>query len=150
MIKRMAGKFAPKGYHKGLDQNDIHPFSQPASASAHPESSSASAALQYDYRGSISTARTSASLDDADAGMMAIEPQRILKPSRPKGTYRLHDFIIQRTLGTGSFGRVHLGMLLLSIQRTTLRVLLSSQQTQFAVLRNKGSEQRTHCENEAG
>ncbi|KAF9005800.1 kinase-like protein [Hymenopellis radicata] len=29
-------------------------------------------------------------------------------PARPKGTYRLTDFIIQRTLGTGSFGRVHL------------------------------------------
>lgn len=144
----MAGKFAHKGYHKGLDQNDIHPFSQPASA--HPESSSASAVLQYDHRGSISTARTSASLDDVDAGMMPIELQRFLKPSRPKGTYRLHDFIIQRTLGTGSFGRVHLGMLLLSTQRTKLRVPLSTQQTQSAVLRNKGSEQRTHCENEAG
>lgn len=147
MIKRMAGKFAHKGYHKGLDQNDIHPFSQ--TASAQPESS-AYAVLQYDHRGSISTARTSASLDDADAGMMAIELQRFLKPSRPKGTYRLHDFIIQRTLGTGSFGRVHLGMLLLSIQRTKLRVPLSPQQTQSAVLCNKGSEQRTHCENEAG
>jgi hypothetical protein len=31
---------------------------------------------------------------------------------RQKGTYRLADFIIQRTLGTGSFGRVHLGLLL--------------------------------------
>ncbi|KAG1793742.1 kinase-like domain-containing protein, partial [Suillus subaureus] len=26
----------------------------------------------------------------------------------PKASYRLTDFIIQRTLGTGSFGRVHL------------------------------------------
>jgi len=32
------------------------------------------------------------------------------KPRRPKGHYRLSDFIMQRTLGTGSFGRVHLGM----------------------------------------
>lgn len=31
--------------------------------------------------------------------------------NKPKGSYRLEDFIIQRTLGTGSFGRVHLGML---------------------------------------
>jgi protein kinase A len=30
---------------------------------------------------------------------------------RQKGTYRLTDFIFQRTLGTGSFGRVHLGEL---------------------------------------
>ena len=29
--------------------------------------------------------------------------------SRPKGRYSLSDFIIHRTLGTGSFGRVHLG-----------------------------------------
>jgi len=29
-------------------------------------------------------------------------------PQRPKGNYKLTDFIIQRTLGTGSFGRVHL------------------------------------------
>jgi serine/threonine protein kinase len=28
---------------------------------------------------------------------------------RQKGTYRLADFYFQRTLGTGSFGRVHLG-----------------------------------------
>lgn len=35
-------------------------------------------------------------------------PQRFLA-LRPKGSYRLSDFIIQRTLGTGSFGTVHLG-----------------------------------------
>jgi len=29
---------------------------------------------------------------------------------KQKGAYRLSDFIIQRTLGTGSFGRVHLGV----------------------------------------
>jgi hypothetical protein len=33
--------------------------------------------------------------------------ERVAK--RPKGSYRLSDFIVQRTLGTGSFGRVHLG-----------------------------------------
>ena len=32
-----------------------------------------------------------------------------LQARRTKGSYRLSDFIIQRTLGTGSFGRVHLG-----------------------------------------
>lgn len=35
-------------------------------------------------------------------------PHRFLA-LRPKGSYRLSDFIIQRTLGTGSFGTVHLG-----------------------------------------
>ena len=39
------------------------------------------------------------------------EPQVLLPVStRPKGHYSLSDFTIHRTLGTGSFGRVHLGM----------------------------------------
>ena len=38
-----------------------------------------------------------------------IQPKRKRTPQRPKGTYRLNDFLIHRTLGTGSFGRVHLG-----------------------------------------
>jgi len=41
-----------------------------------------------------------------------VVPQLVVRTpataGRPKGTYRLADFIIQRTLGTGSFGRVHL------------------------------------------
>ena len=42
----------------------------------------------------------------------AEEPQVQLPVSqRPKGRYSLSDFIIHRTLGTGSFGRVHLGVL---------------------------------------
>lgn len=31
---------------------------------------------------------------------------------RPKGRYSLNDFTLMRTVGTGSFGRVHLGMIL--------------------------------------
>jgi len=62
----------------------------------------------YDYRGSISTDRTSASQEDVEE---LVKTKHARLPQRPKGTYRLSDFIIQRTLGTGSFGRVHLGMI---------------------------------------
>lgn len=70
-------------------------------------------ASHFDHRGSISTARTSASewskRGDSMDGIEQQKPvERVIK--RPKGTYRLSDFIVQRTLGTGSFGRVHLGM----------------------------------------
>lgn len=37
------------------------------------------------------------------------QQQQMPRIVKPKGSYRLSDFIIQRTLGTGSFGRVHLG-----------------------------------------
>ncbi|KIJ15548.1 hypothetical protein PAXINDRAFT_169011 [Paxillus involutus ATCC 200175] len=59
------------------------------------------------HRASVSTARTSmteSSLrDDLD------QPFPLPRVTfRPKASYKLSDFIIQRTLGTGSFGRVHL------------------------------------------
>lgn len=38
-----------------------------------------------------------------------VAPSQPVRARRPKAVYRLSDFIIQRTLGTGSFGRVHLG-----------------------------------------
>lgn len=46
--------------------------------------------------------------------MDVVEPEQVVTRvvrtiTKPKGSYRLSDFIIQRTLGTGSFGRVHLG-----------------------------------------
>lgn len=65
-----------------------------------------------DKRGSVSTQRTSAS--DIMEGIGSTEPstplmRSQLRVTRPRGTYCLADFIIKRTLGTGSFGRVHLG-----------------------------------------
>ncbi|EIN06589.1 kinase-like protein [Punctularia strigosozonata HHB-11173 SS5] len=42
---------------------------------------------------------------DIDQPLVQAQARRRTKP---KGTYRLTDFIIQRTLGCGSFGRVHL------------------------------------------
>jgi serine/threonine protein kinase len=47
---------------------------------------------------------------DSDMDVLDERPQRPKLVRRPKGVYRLTDFIIQRTLGTGSFGRVHLGL----------------------------------------
>lgn len=68
---------------------------------------------QIHNRGSISTitTRTSAS-EDTDSA----EPQPLQRASRPKASYKLTDFIIHQTLGTGSFGRVHLGVLRRCIQ----------------------------------
>lgn len=57
------------------------------------------------HRGSISTTRTSLTESSQDSD----EPLMPLPRARPRASYKLADFIIQRTLGTGSFGRVHLG-----------------------------------------
>lgn len=74
-------------------------------------------------RPSVSTERTSVSewkgssnnpAAEKQAEQMDVdspaEPAVPLQVRRQTGTYRLSDFIIHRTLGTGSFGRVHLGM----------------------------------------
>ena len=110
MLKRMVSKFST---HFGPRK----PVENPMSGT--PLSSPSSSALShipnipmYNYRGSISTERTSASQDDVEG---IFETRRVRFPQRPKGTYRLSDFIIQRTLGTGSFGRVHLGMVVVRV-----------------------------------
>lgn len=108
----MAGKLGTHlGHYKGDEENKHSPGLPSPPSSAHYSSSSMTS--QYDYRGSISTTRTSASewskRGDSMDGIEQQKPvERVIK--RPKGTYRLSDFIVQRTLGTGSFGRVHLGM----------------------------------------
>ena len=105
MLKRMASKFSVHlGIRKPVPKDDS-PIPgialSPSSTLSHIPTTPV-----YDYRGSISTDRTSASQDTQEI----IENRRVRLPQRPKGTYRLSDFIIQRTLGTGSFGRVHLGI----------------------------------------
>ncbi|KAG6816589.1 cAMP-dependent protein kinase catalytic subunit [Tephrocybe sp. NHM501043] len=115
----MAGKFGSHiGHHKTIEEDselvhEVHDKQLPPTPLPSHYSSS-SIASQSDYRGSISTARTSVSgWSGKRVGSMESiveEPktvtQRVVK--RPKGSYRLTDFIVQRTLGTGSFGRVHL------------------------------------------
>lgn len=106
MIKRMASKINAHvhGLHKPL-AND-NPLPSPASTHSHITD-----AALYDHRGSISTDRTSESMSMEDTGEL-LQTKRKRTPQRPKGTYRLNDFLIHRTLGTGSFGRVHLGQCL--------------------------------------
>lgn len=86
-------------------------------------------ALQTEYplhRGSISTELTSDSGDrsyltrpsverrSSSAQMMVDDDELVARPPpRPRrnnGSYKLSDFYFHRTLGTGSFGRVHLGV----------------------------------------
>ena len=107
MLKRMASKFSAhlSGIRKPVSKDAV-PIPELSSASSSTLSHIPTMPV-CDYRGSISTDRTSASQDDTEEN---IETKRVRLPQRPKGTYRLSDFIIQRTLGTGSFGRVHLGM----------------------------------------
>lgn len=85
----------------------MSPPSPPASAH-----SIRSSMTLYEQGDCISTERTSSSKRKSEPMEMQVEetPEVVErpKPRRPKGHYRLTDFIIQRTLGTGSFGRVHL------------------------------------------
>ena len=64
-----------------------------------------------EHRGSISTQRTSESSKRGESvdDTRPIDDSNFPCQRRAKGTYRLADFLFQRTLGTGSFGRVHLG-----------------------------------------
>ena len=66
--------------------------------------------LQYQSLQALQQQQTS---PQASANPMSFKPAQpviqIQNPQRTTGRYSLNDFIIHRTLGTGSFGRVHLG-----------------------------------------
>ena len=105
----------PSGTHQ-QQQSQMH---SPAPSLSSTQSTALSSA---GHRPSISTERTSVSewktnspkdpkrspSEHMDVDMPA-ESAVPLQTRRPTGSYRLSDFIIHRTLGTGSFGRVHLG-----------------------------------------
>jgi protein kinase A len=115
MIRKMADKI---GSHFQVHQKDYlsqlsdTPIS-PSIASTH-SSYSPAVLPQYDHRVSISTARTSISewSKRGDSLDCILEDQAAAREGN-RAAYRLDDFIIQRTLGTGSFGRVHLGWFIL-------------------------------------
>ncbi|EMD33218.1 hypothetical protein CERSUDRAFT_118264 [Gelatoporia subvermispora B] len=119
MIKKMAGKLQHLGQSKSAAT---------CSGSISSSSAASTSTLSVEQRASMSTERTSLSEwsrkagraetderddpDDPDDRMQISDISEIprIPPSvrRSRGSYRLSDFIIQRTLGTGSFGRVHL------------------------------------------
>lgn len=102
MIKRMADKIGQFGQSQKQS-------SQPGLANLPYTSMSHSISVAADYhRGSISTQRTSSSEWTQQENNLEAKTFSLPRVSRPKASYRLSDFIIQRTLGTGSFGRVHL------------------------------------------
>jgi protein kinase A len=103
MIRRMTDKLGHLTHgHQKPHHQPIQGLPLPVPTHTHIE-----------HRGSISTQRTSESSKRGESVDETRPQDESLFPyqRRPKGTYRLSDFYFQRTLGTGSFGRVHLGML---------------------------------------
>ncbi|KAL0570275.1 cAMP-dependent protein kinase catalytic subunit [Marasmius crinis-equi] len=127
MLKRMASKFHING-HKDLLDNGSSVSSNASSLLAH-----------YDHRGSISTQRTSISDWSKRGESFDYADHVIQQTGSAKGTYRLSDFIIQRTLGTGSFGRVHLGEVTSAfdeeIQLTNLQSVRSKHNLRFYAIK---------------
>ncbi|KAJ7496687.1 kinase-like domain-containing protein [Mycena latifolia] len=153
MIRRMADRLGHLGHsslHK--EQSDtIHPLSSPTSSQSAVSSSYLSRS-SYDHRGSISTQATSMSewstdkrAFSAESDMDIIEEERPLRPKlirRPRGVYRLSDFIIQRTLGTGSFGRVHLVRSKHNLRFYAIKVLSKDRVVKMKQVEHTNNEQR--------
>lgn len=117
---QLSGALSTHNLQQGL------PAQEPHSPSPSLSSTQSTALSSAGHRPSISTERTSVSewkgsSNDSTAKEKQVERMDIDPPTEPvvplqvrrqTGSYRLSDFIIHRTLGTGSFGRVHLGELL--------------------------------------
>ncbi|KAJ7658537.1 kinase-like domain-containing protein [Mycena rosella] len=158
MIRRMADRLGHIGHSSQLrDYPDaLHPLSSPTSSQS--AVSSYLSQSSYDHRGSISTQATSmsewssAGTDNKrggfsmDSDMDIIEEDRSLtRPKlvrRPRGVYRLSDFIIQRTLGTGSFGRVHLVRSKHNLRFYAIKVLNKERVVKMKQVEHTNNEQR--------
>lgn len=110
MIRRMTDKLGhlTHGHQKSPQLQQQQQQQQPIQSLLLP----ATTHTHLEHRGSISTQRTS---ESSKRGESVVETCPTIESTFPyqrraKGTYRLTDFFFQRTLGTGSFGRVHLGM----------------------------------------
>ncbi|KAF8870890.1 kinase-like domain-containing protein [Infundibulicybe gibba] len=139
----MAGKLGSHlGHHKGFDENQ-HNMLPPSPVSAH-EISTANFP-SYDHRGSISTERTSLTEwsvrgDSMDMSEAERPTHRVVQ--RQKGIYKLTDFIIQRTLGTGSFGRVHLVRSKHNLRFYAIKVLSKERVVKMKQIEHTNNEQR--------
>jgi protein kinase A len=113
MIRRMTDKLGhlAHGHQKPLQQQQQQHQQQQIQQPIQSLHLPVTTHTHLDHRVSISTQCTSESskrgesVDDTRPINDSIFPYQ----RRQKGTYRLADFFFQRTLGTGSFGRVHLG-----------------------------------------
>lgn len=84
------------------------PEAGPSSISPSPSMVSSYMSSSIEHRASLSTQRTSVTTWSKNVEVPEI-PRIPGAVNRPQGSYKLADFNIHRTLGTGSFGRVHLG-----------------------------------------
>lgn len=147
-------------YPAHMQQQLLHnqPLHSPSASLSSTQSTALSSAGQ---RPSASTERTSVSewksashkaeqTDQMNVDVQS-EPVVPLQVRRPTGTYRLSDFIIQRTLGTGSFGRVHLGASARLLNLASPHVILcSAKQAQLSFLRRQSLEQGEDRPHETG
>ncbi|KAJ4493799.1 AGC/PKA protein kinase [Lentinula edodes] len=147
MFKRMTDKLGSHFHGYSKEQYSSSPIQSPISSIPSTAVSSASSLLpQYDHRGSISTERTSLSASDWSKrgdSLDYIEEEKSsnARPRKHKGTYRLEDFIIQRTLGTGSFGRVHLVRSKHNLRFYAIKVLKKEKVVRMKQIEHTNNEQ---------
>lgn len=92
----------------------------------------------------VSTENTTTSDLQRRADVPVTYPPHISLPTR--STYRLSDFEIHRTLGNGSFARVHLGRSLpISMSSKLTQLILSTEQIQSALLCDQSPQKVEDC-----
>ncbi|KAF7362421.1 AGC/PKA protein kinase [Mycena venus] len=155
MIRRMADRLhlGHSSLHKVDEADPLPALGSPTSTHSGVPISSHLSQSSYDHRGSISTQATSMSewsTDkrgfDVQSDMEVVEEERPHpRPKlvrRPRGVYRLSDFIIQRTLGTGSFGRVHLVRSKHNLRFYAIKVLNKDRVVKMKQVEHTNNEQR--------
>ncbi|KAH9862973.1 hypothetical protein J1614_010702 [Plenodomus biglobosus] len=100
---------SPPAHNTPSIQNLIHP-DNPAAATTTTTTTAATTTASGPSSNNTNTAAAAAAAGNgvAKSGAVQFQAQPLNHARVTKGKYTLTDFAIQRTLGTGSFGRVHL------------------------------------------
>jgi protein kinase A len=130
------------GIAPGAQDSVVSPKAEPmTSAQASPQSHGVSTANVPSIQNLLNTnnAPATSGADSQSANGSAVPVQQ---PRTTKGKYTLPDFQIQRTLGTGSFGRVHLVQSKHNQRFYAIKVLKKAQVVKMKQVEHTNDERR--------
>ncbi|EMG50549.1 Catalytic subunit of cAMP-dependent protein kinase (PKA), putative, partial [Candida maltosa Xu316] len=120
-------------------QNTANVIAQSASTASTMNQSATSSLYSQQIQQQLDTTRTQQQQQTEDAIKRSLLPQR---STVSKGKYSLTDFSIMRTLGTGSFGRVHLVRSVHNGRYYAIKVLKKHQVVKMKQVEHTNDERR--------
>jgi protein kinase A len=121
---------------------NIASVASPGATAAAASTASAQDTMPHHGDTTMTDAKPATKTYQPNASSQAVESKSELSARETKGKYNLVDFTIQRTLGTGSFGRVHLVQSKHNSRFYAVKVLKKNQVVKMKQVEHTNDERR--------